>query len=136
MADKIARATVEGDRPVFINGILHLRGEDVAVNLSDLGVSSFGDKTPGLRAKSAKADEPVAEVQIAAVAPHAPNAPNPQGIGPGTVMSGTGRLLSPALTDDGEPIHPVGADATVTQADRKEEAAETKQQGKTQKPSK
>jgi hypothetical protein len=47
MADKIARATVEGDRPVFINGILHLRGEDAAVNLSDLGVKRLRRQDAG-----------------------------------------------------------------------------------------
>jgi hypothetical protein len=131
MTDKIVRATVEGDRPVFINGILHLRGEDAYANLDDLGVKSLGDKTPGLKAKSAKSDEPIAEVAIAAVAPHAPNAPNAQGIAPGTVMSGTGRLITPAMSDDDVATHPVGADAN-----REEEAAATKQSGATQKPAK
>lgn len=136
MADHIKRATVVGDRPVFINGILHLRGEDAAVNLADLGVKSFGDKTPGLEAKSAKADEHVIEAPIAAVAPHAPDAPNPQGIAPGTVQSGTGRLITPTFSDDEPAIQPVSAEAPVTQAERKEAGAETKQTGSTTRPSK
>jgi len=135
MADKITRATVVGDRPVFINGILHLPGEDAPVDLDALGVEKLGKKTPGLQAKSAKADEPVADVPIAAVAPHAPDAPNPQGLPTGTQISGTGRLIAPSAADE-EAVQPVGAEAPVTQADRTEAAADTKQQGKTQKPSK
>jgi hypothetical protein len=135
MADKITRATVVGDRPVFINGVLHLKGEDAAVDLDALGVDKFGPKTPGLEAKSAKADEPVVETPIAAVAPHAPDAPNPQGIAPGTQQSGTARLITPAVGDE-PAVQPVGADAAVTQDERKEAASETKQQGKTQKSSK
>lgn len=135
MADKIVRAKVVGDRPVFINGVLHLRGEDAPVNFADLGVKGFGDKTPGLEAKSAKADENVIEAPIAAVAPHAPDAPNPQGLAPGTVQSGTGRLITPTFSDDEPAITPVSAEAPVTQAERREAAADTKQVGSTQKPS-
>jgi hypothetical protein len=136
MSDHIVRATVEGDRPVFINGILHLRGEDASVDLKALGVKELGDKTPGLRAHKGKKDaENVAEVQIAAVAPHAPDAPNPQGLATGTQISGTGRLIAPATADQ-PAVHPVGADAPVTQDERKEAAVETKQDGSTQRPSK
>jgi hypothetical protein len=135
MADKITRATVVGDRPVFINGILHLPGEDAPVDLDALGVDKIGDKTPGLKAKSAKTDEPVVDTPIAAVAPHAPDAPNPQGMATGTRQSGTGRLITPAVGDE-DAVHPVGAEAPVTQDERKEAAAETRQTGKTQKPSK
>src|SRR4051812_6832338 len=115
MADKIVRATVTGPLPVYINGVLHLPGEDASVNLDQLGVSKVGvmvermdesgrkvkvNKTPGLEAKSAKADEEVEEVQIAAVAPHAPGAPNPQGLATGTRQSGTGRLIGPHVADE------------------------------------
>lgn len=133
MADKIVRATVVGDRPVFANGVLHLRGEDVAVNLDELGVSSLGDKTPGLEKKSAKAAENVAEAPIAAVAPHAPDAPNPQGIAPGTQQSGTGRLITPTFSDEEPAIHPVSAEAV---KNRDEQASETRQVGSSQKPAK
>jgi hypothetical protein len=136
MADKIVRATVEGDRPVFINGILHLRGEDASANLDELGVKELGDKTPGLAKKSAKADENVAEAPIAAVAPHAPDAPNPQGMAPGTVQSGTGRLITPTFNDEEPAIQPVGAEAPVTASERKEAGAETRQVGSTQRPAK
>lgn len=114
-ADKIVRATVTGDLPVFINGVLHMPGEDAYANLDDLGVSSLDEKhdgkslTPGLTAHAASKAEKVVDAPIAAVAPHAPDAPNPQGMAPGTVQSGTGRLIQPA-TFDGEPAHsPVGA---------------------------
>jgi hypothetical protein len=135
MADKIIRATVEGPRPTFINGVLHLPGEDAAVDVKALGVDGLGDKTPGLKAKSAKAAEPIAEQPIAAVAPHAPVAPNPQGIAPGTQISGTGRLITPSADPEVAAVAPVGADAPITPEARKEAAAETKQQ-KPAKPSK
>jgi hypothetical protein len=134
MPDHIVRATVTGDRPVFINGILHLQGEDASVDLKALGVDGFGEKTPGLAKKSASKAENVAEVQIAPVAPHAPNAPNPQGLATGTLISGTGRLIAPAAGDE-PAVHPVGAEAPVTQEERKEAAADTKAQ-KPAKPSK
>src|SRR5690242_202913 len=111
MSDHIVRATVTGDRPVFINGVLHLPGEDAAVNLKELGVSEIGKKTPGLVKSSAKkGSEDVVETPIAAVAPHAPDAPNPQGLATGTRQSGTGRLIGPSGPDEDAPV-PVGADA-------------------------
>jgi hypothetical protein len=131
---KPVRAAVVGPRPVFINGILHLPGEDAAVDLDALGVKELGDKTPGLAKADAK-HEAVVETPVAAVAPHAPDAPNPQGIPTGTRQSGTGRLIAPTVPDEDAPV-PVGADAPVTQAERKEAAADTKQHGSTQKPSK
>jgi hypothetical protein len=134
MSDHIARATVEGDRPVFINGVLHLPGEDASVDLKALGVDGFGKKTPGLTKKSAKTAEDVVQTPIAAVAPHAPDAPNPQGLATGTRQSGTGRLIAPTAPGENTPS-PVGADAPVTKEERKEAAADTKQQGSTQKPS-
>lgn len=112
MADKIVRAKVVGDLPVFINGALHMPGEEAEANLTDLGVSSLDDKTMvGLEAHSTKAAEAVVDVPIAAVAPHAPDAPNPQGIAPGTVQSGTGRLITPSAGGDDTARSPVGADS-------------------------
>lgn len=139
MAEKIVHATVTGVLPVFINDVLHLPGEDAYANLDDLGVSSLDDKAVvGLEKKSTSKTEAVQPAPIAAVAPHAPDAPNPQGIAPGTQISGTGRFVTPPLAPGQveTAVTPVGADAPVAQADRKEAAAETKQQGKTQKPSK
>jgi hypothetical protein len=49
MADKIVRARVT--QPTFINGVLHLPGEDASANLTELGVDKLGDKTPGLEAQ-------------------------------------------------------------------------------------
>jgi hypothetical protein len=101
--DKIVRAVVTA--PTFINNVLHYPGEIAEVNLTDLGIDALGkdkdgvDRTPGLAAYDGKGEQ-LAQVEIAAVAPHAPNPPMPQGIPPGTVPSGTGKLLSPA--GDGE----------------------------------
>lgn len=134
MADKIVRATVTGPLPVFINGVLHVPGEDAYANLRELGVDSLDDESVvGLEKSSAKAGEEIQPAPIAAVAPHAPGAPNPQGIAPGTVQSGTGRLVS---TVGDSIVEQVGADAPVTQEDREAAADETKQVGKTQKPAK
>jgi hypothetical protein len=107
MADKIVSALVT--KPTFINNVLHLPGEMASVNLTELGVKSLdeayddGDakgvnKTPGLEPLG-KDGEMIEQVQVAAVAPHAPNPVAPQGIPPGTVTSGTGRLMSPAGPD-------------------------------------
>jgi hypothetical protein len=110
MADKIVRARVT--QPTFINSVLHLPGEDTSANLTELGVDKLGDKTPGLEAHSTKVHEDVVATPIAAVAPHAPDAPNPQGIAPGTVPSGTGRLITPAPGgEDTTATAPVGADS-------------------------
>jgi hypothetical protein len=121
--DKITRALVT--MPTFINGVLHQPGEVAAVDLDALGVKSLDDKhedgsskTPGLVAHSAKDDEPVTQVAVAAVAPHAPDAPNPQGLPTGTVISGTGRHILPDMpnlpgepaSDEAAAIEPVGAD--------------------------
>jgi hypothetical protein len=125
MADKITRALVT--RPTFINGVLHMPGEVAAVDLDTLGVKSLDDDTiVGLEKHSASSDEPVTQVPVAAVAPHAPDAPNPQGIPPGTVQSGTGRLVqvdagglppqtAPAVADadDLQTTEYVGADKPV-----------------------
>jgi hypothetical protein len=139
MADKIVHATVTGNLPVFINDVLHLPGEDAFANLDELGVNSLDDKSVvGLEKKSTSAAEVIQPAKIAAVAPHAPDAPNPQGIAPGTQVSGTGRFVTPPVAPGQieTVVQPVGADAPVTQEERKEAAAETKQAGKTQKPSK
>lgn len=137
MADKIVHATVTGRLPVFINNVLHLPGEDAYANLDELGVKSLDDDSVvGLEKKSTSSAEVIGSVPIAAVAPHAPGAPNPQGIAPGTRVSGTGRFVTPPVAPE-QPdtvVQPVGADAPITQADRKEAGAETAQQGKTQKP--
>jgi hypothetical protein len=109
MADKIVRARVT--KPTFINGVLHQPGEDAYANLTELGVDALGAKTPGLEKHSTKVHEDIVETPIAAVAPHAPDAPNPQGIGPGTTLSGTGRLVTPAPSADESATAPVGADS-------------------------
>jgi hypothetical protein len=121
MADKIVRARVT--KPTFINGVLHLPGEDAYANLTELGVKSLGEKdaagnnlTPGLEAHSTKVHEDIVETPIAAVAPHAPDAPNPQGMGPGTVLSGTGRLVTPAPSTEEPATAPVGADSATAKA--------------------
>lgn len=119
MADKIVRATVTGDLPVFINGVLHLPGEEVSANLTELGVDALGKETPGLTAHSASKDEVVDNIAIAAVAPHAPGAPNPQGIAPGSRQSGTGRIILPSAGDE-PPRSPVGADSLIAQAEGKD----------------
>lgn len=121
MADKIVRAAVTGPRPTFINGVLHLPGEDAYVNLTDLGISALGDKTPGLEKHSTDKHEEVVDAPIAAVAPHAPDAPNPQGIAPGTLISGTGRLITPSAGEGDAARAPVGADSESAQ--RLEKAA-------------
>jgi hypothetical protein len=130
MAKKPIRALVTV--PTYINGVLHHPGEVAHVDLEALGVDKLGeqdvtvtdadgkehtfkrDLTPGL--KEHKGEEPVTQVPVAAVSPHAPDAPNPQGIPPGTVQSGTGRLIHPVDMIEGttqatpEAIEPVGAD--------------------------
>jgi hypothetical protein len=123
MADKIVRARVT--RPTFINGVLHQPGEDTTANLTELGVDALGDLTPGLEKHSTKVHEDIVDTPIAAVAPHAPDAPNPQGIGPGTVTSGTGRLVTPAPGgEDMNATAPVGADSEAAQ--KLEKPAKTK----------
>lgn len=117
MADKIVRARVTGPLPVFINGVLHQPGEDAYANLTELGVSAIGDETPGLEKHSTSTHEDVVDTPIAAVAPHAPDAPNPQGIAPGTVMGGGGRLITPDPGgDDAKATAPVGADSDAAKA--------------------
>lgn len=113
MADKIVRARVT--RPTFINGVLHQPGEDAYANLTDLGVDALGDLTPGLEKHSAKEHEEVVDTPIAAVAPHAPDAPNPQGIASGSVQSGTGRIITPAVPGEDGAHAPVGADSEAAQ---------------------
>lgn len=140
MADNITRALVTA--PTFINSVLHLPGEFANANLDELGIDEIGQEatvkddhgnvtkhnlTPGLEKVGAKAEEPIVETPIAAVAPHAPDAPNPQGLPTGTVQSGTGRLVQletgglgpmrgaspivPAKPDNGPvAVQPVGAD--------------------------
>lgn len=103
MADKFVTALVTAK--TFVNNVLYHPGEIAEVNLTELGVKSLADEidgknlTPGLEPYSAKDGEQVELVAVAAVAPHAPNPANPQGIPPGTITSGTGRLLSPASMD-------------------------------------
>ena len=95
MADKIVQAKVT--RPTYVNSVLHLPGEVATVNLDDLKVDALGEKTPGLEKLDVKDPSALIEqVQVAPVAPHAPFADAPQGIPPGSVISGTGRTLSPA----------------------------------------
>lgn len=134
MADNnIQRALVTS--PTFINGVLHMPGEIAVVDLDTLGIKQLGDGevtvtdpsgipmldkdgnerkvtrnlTPGLAPVKDGEGDRVVEVPVAAVAPHAPGAPNAQGIPPGTVQSGTGRLMAPTGPD--EAAHTlVGAD--------------------------
>jgi len=115
-ADKMVQALVT--KPTFINNVLHMPGEIADVNLTELGIDNLGegtiedsdgkkvtvDLTPGLEPYKAGDGEPIEVVEVAAVAPHAPNPAMPQGIPPGTVQSGTGRLLNPATVDDEENI--------------------------------
>lgn len=101
--DNIVTAVVTA--PTFINNVLHYPGEIAEANLTELGVEKLGkdkdgiDRTPGL-APYDGGGEQLARVEIAPIAPHADNPSMPQGIPPGTVVSGTGKLLSPA--GDGE----------------------------------
>lgn len=126
--DKIVRAAVTA--PTFINGVLHMPGEDTHANLTELGVDSLDDEvevthengpttkhnlTPGLEAHSTSKNEDIVDVPIAAVAPHAPNAPMPQGIAPGTIQSGTGRLIVPSADGEEPARSPVGADSEAAQ---------------------
>lgn len=112
MADKIVQALVT--QKTFINNVLYHPGEVATVNLTELGIDSLDDKhdpvdgekvgkskTPGLELYAKKDGEHIELVPVAAVSPHAPNPANAQGIPPGTITSGTGRLLSPA--DPGSP---------------------------------
>lgn len=123
MADKIIRALVV-DRPYFgQDAVLYMPGEAAPVNVEALGVDDLDHKSVvGLEKLSTKADEHVAQVPIAAVAPHAPDAPNPQGLPTGTVISGTGRNVqletsglgpmrgAPVVPAEATAIEPVGAD--------------------------
>jgi hypothetical protein len=107
MADNIVRGMVT--KPTYINGVLHQPGEIAHANLDELGVDKLGKETPGLEAIGKNEPEAVIETPIAAVAPHAPDAPNPQGLAPGTVISGTGRHVLPGAAGTG-PTEAVGAD--------------------------
>lgn len=132
MADKIIQAMVT--KPTFINNVLHMPGEVATANLTQLGVESLGDTvitdgdgketkvnlTPGLEPFAARDGEQIEQVEVAAVAAHAPNPTAPQGIPPGTVLSGTGRLLSPASDDDDDNIaRQMVAPATVIEKSKK-----------------
>lgn len=98
MTDKIIDAIVSGDRPLFNNGVLHAPGEPTKLNLTALGVKSIDDPAmPGV--EDLPKDFEMATVAAAPVAPHVPDPTAPQGIPPGTVQSGTGKLLAPAGED-------------------------------------
>jgi len=86
----------------FVNGVLHMPGELATVDLAALGVDKIGKKTPGLEPHTGKAGEPIEAMEIAAIAPHAPNPAMPQGLPPGSVISGTGRTLTPADAEQDE----------------------------------
>ena len=99
MADKIVRVLLT--EPTYINGVLLQAGEITDVNLTELGVSSLDEKhadgsskTPSLELADKSKAEPIEQVEVAAVSPHAPDPTIPQGIPAGTVPSGSGRLLS------------------------------------------
>jgi hypothetical protein len=110
MADKIVRAT--GRRPgppsstAFSTFPVRMRGESERARRRRLRRQDAG--TEGQVGERLRA---VAEQPIAAVAPHAPDAPNPQGIAPGTQISGTGRLITPSADPEVAAVAPVGADA-------------------------
>ena len=104
MTDKIVRAVLT--EPTYINGVLLQAGEMVDANLDELGVKSLDEKhedgsskTPSLELANKNEAEPIAQVEIAAVAPHAPNPTIPQGIPAGSINSGSGRIVS--VDDDG-----------------------------------
>lgn len=92
--DKIVDAKVT--KPTFINGVLHFPGELAKANLTELGVSGLDAKNMSSLDPAKGAGEAIEQVPVAAVSPHAPNPEAPQGLPPGSVISGTGRTLSPA----------------------------------------
>jgi len=99
MADKIVQAKVT--KPTFINGSLHFPGEAANVNLDQLGVDSLDAKNVSSLEPLGKDEASVLieRVQVAPVAPHAPDPTAPQGLAPGSVISGTGKTLTPADAD-------------------------------------
>ena len=99
MADKIVQAKVT--KPTFINGSLHFPGEATNANLDQLGVDSLDAKNVSSLEPLGKneASDLIERVQVAPVAPHAPDPTAPQGLAPGSVISGTGKTLSPPGAD-------------------------------------
>ncbi len=90
-------ARVTTPRGVYANGVLHLQGEQLYVDLDELGIESLDDAA-GL-APGTEGDG-IATAAIASFAPRAPGATAPQGLPSGTRISGTGRQIMP--TGEGE----------------------------------
>jgi hypothetical protein len=103
--DKFVSALVTSR--TWVNHVLHFPGELVQVNLTALGVDALGkdkdgvDKTPGL-VPAPKDGEQIEKVEVAPVSPHAPNPSAPQSLSSGSVISGTGRTLTPADAESGD----------------------------------
>ncbi|MFY9350531.1 MAG: hypothetical protein WBL20_16880 [Sphingobium sp.] len=88
---KIVDAVVTGKNGYF-DGSFHVPGERVRVDLDALGIKSL-DESDTLSAPEA-GDKP-AQVEVAAVAPHAPEPEAPQGYPAGGKIASTGEILHP-----------------------------------------
>lgn len=107
----LARVTAIGG--MYINSVLHQRGEQLYVDLDALGIKSL-DEAGGLEPGD-ESGEGVATAPLASVAPRAPGATMPQGAPPGSVQSGTGRILMPAGEGENAGSVEVRPDTTVAE---------------------